>query len=85
MQDDPIKMQDDPINPQSNSSNTNNDSDSFYGSVDFYSSGNPQDFNFIVHRFRCESCGYVYEGPKEINTCPRCRSDQLDDREDCQM
>lgn len=32
-----------------------------------------------IYSFRCLNCGFRYEGKDDLQTCPRCGSDKIDD------
>ncbi|MGI6423566.1 MAG: rubredoxin-like domain-containing protein [Candidatus Dojkabacteria bacterium] len=43
---------------------------------------NPEDLDDRWLRWKCLSCGYLYEGVKELKKCPRCGNENPDLFED---
>jgi rubredoxin len=43
---------------------------------------NPEDLDSRWLRWKCLKCGFVYEGQKPLNVCPRCGNDDPDLFED---
>ncbi len=39
---------------------------------------NPEDLDERWLRWKCLKCGFVYEGVKPINVCPKCGNDDPD-------
>jgi rubrerythrin len=39
---------------------------------------NPEDLDSRWLRWKCLKCGFVYEGQKPLNVCPRCGNDDPD-------
>jgi rubrerythrin len=39
---------------------------------------NPEDLDDRWLRWKCLKCGFVYEGQKPINVCPKCGNDDPD-------
>ena len=39
---------------------------------------NPEDLDITWRRWKCLSCGYVYEGVEELKKCPKCGNENPD-------
>ncbi len=39
---------------------------------------NPEDLDSRWLRWKCQKCGYLYEGSKELRKCPRCGNEDPD-------
>jgi predicted Zn-ribbon and HTH transcriptional regulator len=47
------------------------------------SKGGAVDYNSVayneIYSFKCLNCGFKYEGRQQLDKCPRCGSDKIDD------
>ena len=43
---------------------------------------NPEDLDSMWLRWKCLSCGYLYEGVQELKKCPKCGNENPDLFED---